>query len=61
MKDYLIEELYDRGLIPYDESIVLAEGFEDALIGVVQPINTEKKPPHPRQYNDSVFCRREPF
>mgnify|MGYP003625281164 FL=1 len=34
MKEFLIEELYDRGLIPYDESIVLAEGFEDAMIGV---------------------------
>ena len=34
MKEFLVEELYERGLIPYDESIVLAEGFEDAMIGV---------------------------
>jgi len=34
MKEFLIEELYERGLIPYDESIVLAEGFEDAMLGV---------------------------
>ena len=34
MKEFLVEELYERGLIPYDESIVLAEGFEDAMIGI---------------------------
>jgi len=34
MSEYIVEELYERGLIPYDESIVLAEGFEDALIGI---------------------------
>lgn len=34
MKEFLVEELYERGLIPYDETIVLAEGFEDAMIGV---------------------------
>ena len=34
MKEFLVEELYERGLIPYDESILLAEGFEDAMIGV---------------------------
>ena len=34
MKEFLVEELYERGFIPYDESIVLAEGFEDAMIGV---------------------------
>jgi len=34
MKEFLVEELYERGLIQYDESIVLAEGFEDAMIGI---------------------------
>ena len=34
MKEFLVEELYERGLIPYDETIVLAEGFEDAMIGI---------------------------
>ena len=34
MKEFLVEELYERGLIPYDETIVLAEGFEDAMLGV---------------------------
>ena len=34
MKEYLVEELYERGFIPYDETIVLAEGFEDAMIGI---------------------------
>ena len=34
MKEFIVEELYKRGLIPYDESIVLAEGFDDALIGI---------------------------
>ena len=34
MKEFLVEELYERGFIPYDESIVLAEGFEDAMVGI---------------------------
>jgi hypothetical protein len=34
MKEFIVEELYERGLIPSDERIVLAEGFDDALIGI---------------------------
>lgn len=34
MKEFLVEELYERGFVEYDESIVLAEGFEDAMIGI---------------------------
>ena len=33
-KEDLVEELYDRGLIPEEEEVILSDGFEEALLGI---------------------------